>query len=89
MLANHFSRGTAVNITYFTLCVRACVRARARDCVHARIWVPGSLGVSMSVSVCSIAYPACNSYAPYCDAFLAPPDFSKISYKRYDFRKSY
>ena len=51
---------------YIFLCV--CVRACARDCVHAGIWEPGSLGVSMSVSACSIAYPARNSYTPNCDA---------------------
>jgi hypothetical protein len=29
--------------------------------------VPGIVGVCMVVRSCSLAYPACNAYAPYCD----------------------
>ena len=41
--------------------VFVCVRARAF------VRVPGSVGVCMCVNACSLPYPACNSYPPYCD----------------------
>ena len=46
------------------------------------------VGLRMRVRAFSLAYPACNSYAPYCDVILAPlaaPYFSTLSHKRYDF----
>ena len=48
---NYCCRAKAMSIIY--LC------ARARACVSGR--------VGMCVRVCSLAYPACNAYAPYCD----------------------
>ena len=47
-----------------SLCVRVCARANER--------VPGSVGVCMRVRACSCVYPACNSYAPYCDVICGP-----------------
>jgi hypothetical protein len=43
-------------------------------CMHARafVCVPGRVGMCMRVSSCSLAYPACNSYAPYCDVICGP-----------------
>ena len=44
----------------------------------------------MRMRACSLAYPACNSYAPYCDAIcgpLAPPNCSILSHKEHEFRK--
>jgi hypothetical protein len=39
------------------------VRARG----YLRVWwVPWRVGVSMCVRACSLPYPACNAYAPYC-----------------------
>jgi hypothetical protein len=43
----------AVEKQYWPVCV--CVR------------VGGRVGVFMRVRACSLAYPACNAYAPYCD----------------------
>ena len=37
------------------VCARACVRT------------PGRVDVCIRVRACSLAYPACNLYAPYCD----------------------
>ena len=48
----HSSRGKEV--CYILICVRACVS------------VSGLLCVSMGVRAFSLAYPACNAYAPYC-----------------------
>ena len=39
-------------------------RARAYVCVGAR--------QRERVSACSLAYPACNSYAPYCNVICGP-----------------
>jgi hypothetical protein len=50
------------------LCVHACVRA----CV---LQVPGRVGVCMRVRACSLAYPASNMYAPYCDVIFGPSVF--------------
>jgi hypothetical protein len=57
---NHYCRGKAVSITYLCLCV----------CGGGG--VPGRVGVYMCVRVCSIAYPARNAYAPYCDVICGP-----------------
>ena len=45
---------------YIYVCERvaACVR-------------PARVGVCMGVHACSLAYPACNSYSPYCDAICS------------------
>jgi hypothetical protein len=46
------------------------------------------VGVRMRVRAFNLAYPACNSYAPYCDVILdhlAAPYFSTFSHKRHDF----
>ena len=37
-----------------------------------RACVPGGVRVCMSVRACSLAYPAYNSYAPYCDVICDP-----------------
>ena len=81
--ANRCYRGIAINIM---LCV--CVYVRARK--HDRVRVLWRVGVCMRVRACSLAYPACSSYAPYLTSFvapLAPPHFSTLSHKRHDFRK--
>ena len=39
----------------FCLCMRAC------------LWVTGQVCVCLRISACSLANPACNAYAPYCD----------------------
>jgi hypothetical protein len=43
-------------------------------CVHALrcLWVPGRVGVCMRVGACSLAFPASNAYAPYCDVLNIP-----------------
>ena len=55
------------------------------------VWVPGCVGVCMRLRTCSLVYPACNAYAPYCEVIcvapLAPPYFSTLSHKRRDFRE--
>jgi hypothetical protein len=44
------------------VCVRACVR----------VWLQGSVGVCMRVRACSLANPARNAHAPYCDVICGP-----------------
>jgi hypothetical protein len=51
------------NNYYFLVCV--CVHARAF--VRACMWVLGHVGAFMHVSTCSLANPASNVQAPYCD----------------------
>jgi hypothetical protein len=62
---------------YFLL---VCVYMRARTCVHV---VTGRVGVCMRIRVCSLANPAWNAYAPYCDVICGPsystPFFDIIS----------
>ena len=53
------------NKYYILDCVCACVRA----CM----WVPGRVCVCMRISACSLANPACNAYAPYCDVIRGLP----------------
>ena len=58
-------------------------------CVCARA-PPGRIGVCMRMRACSLAYPAYNSYAPYCDVTCGPwgsTTFSTLCHKQYDFRK--
>jgi hypothetical protein len=52
------------SITYF--CV--CVGMHARACT----WVSGRVDVCMRIRACSLANPACNAYAPYCDVICGP-----------------
>jgi hypothetical protein len=67
-----------VSITYWSLC--ACLRVRA--CM----WVPSCVGVCMRISACSLANPARNAYAPYCDVICGP--WSPLYFStRCDFRK--
>jgi hypothetical protein len=66
----------AIGIRYLYVCSCACVR------------VPGSLGMFMRVRACSLAYPACNAYAPYCDVICGPSRaniFSTLSHKWREF----
>ena len=66
----------AVSITYWSLC--ACLRVRA--------WVPSCVGVCMRIRACSLANPARNAYAPYCDVICGP--WSPLYFStRCDFRK--
>ena len=51
---------------YFLVCVCGC------ESVRACMWVPGCVGVGMLIRACSLANPACNSYAPYCDVICGP-----------------
>ena len=37
--------------------------------------VPGSVGACMRVCACSLAYSACNLYAPYCDIIYGSSGF--------------
>ena len=72
----HCFRGKAINTTYLCMCV----------CVFGRV------GVLIHVRACSLAYPACNSYTPYCKVicgFSGPPYFSILSHQRHDFRKKF
>ena len=44
----------------------------------------------MRVLACSLIYPTCNAYAPYCNVFCGPSGsttFSAISHRQYDYRK--
>ena len=45
---------------FLCLCARSCVR------------VFGRVGVCMRVRACSLAFPACNFYALYCDVICDP-----------------
>jgi hypothetical protein len=48
--------------------------------------VLGCVGVCMSMRACSLAYPACNAYTPYCDVIFDPSSstiFSGISEFRF------
>ena len=53
--------------------------------VRACVLVPSCLGMCMHVHACSLSYPACNEYAPYCDVICGPSGsttfFDIISYK--------
>ena len=62
---NTTCREKAKRITYF-VCVRACVRVSE----------PGRVGVY--VRGCSLVHPACNAYAPYCEAIRGPSVFTII-----------
>ena len=62
------SRIVAVEKQYeYYLLVCACMRAPA--CVHC---VRERVGMCMRVRACSLANPACNAYAPYCDVICVP-----------------
>jgi hypothetical protein len=61
---NHFCCGKAISIIYWSVC--ACMRVRA--CM----WVPGLVGVCMRIRACSLASPARNACAPYCDVICGP-----------------
>jgi hypothetical protein len=52
---NKCCHGKVASITHLCVCARAYMR------------VPRCAGVCMHVRACSFDYPACNSYAPYCD----------------------
>jgi hypothetical protein len=60
-------------------------------CVCARVLVTGCMGMYMHLRACSLAYPACNVYAPYCDvvALQAPPRFSALSHNGVIFGKKF
>jgi hypothetical protein len=53
-----------MNIAYWSVC--SCLRVRA--C----LWVPGRVGVCMRTHTHSLANPARNAYAPYCDVICGP-----------------
>ena len=53
------------NKYYIFVCVCVCVSARA--CLRVLEIVGVCMRVCMRVCACSLAYPACNSYAPCCD----------------------
>ena len=58
----------------------------ARACVR----VLGLVGVCMRIRPCSLANPARNAYAPYCDVICGPSvstTISTLSHIRRDFRK--
>ena len=68
------------NKCYIFVCARACVRAygQAHGRYHAQ-------------RACSLAYPACKAYVPYCDVICDSSGstvfFQTLSHKRHDFRK--
>ena len=68
-----------------SVCVRACACVDQCMCVCALM----REGVDMFLSACSLTYPACNAYRPYCR--LRTPGFTlflTLSHKRQDFRKN-
>jgi hypothetical protein len=56
---NIFAVEKQKSITY--LCVCASLR------LFACMWLPERVDVCMSICAYSLANPACNAYAPYCD----------------------
>ena len=63
---NHCYRGKEIRINYRPACACACV------------WVPGHVGVFMSVRACSPAFQASKTYAPYCDVICGPSVSTKF-----------
>ena len=68
-LRRHHAPAVAVEKRYYIfvcVCVCVCLRARVRPCVRAR----GRL----HARVCAgrLVYPACNTYAQYCDVMCCP-----------------
>ena len=63
--SDHLCHGKAINITYLCVCVvaLACVEERGR----------------VQVRACSLAYPACNAYAPHCDVICGPSGATKFA----------
>ena len=63
----------AICITYWSVCSRVRV----------------GVGVRMRIHAFSLAFPACNAYAPYCEAICCPSStkFFDISHKRCGFGK--
>jgi hypothetical protein len=55
--------------TYY---IFVCVCVRVRACICVGVWARGF----MHVRACSVAYPACNAYAPYCDVICGPSGFT-------------
>ena len=71
---------STTSINHWCVCIRACA------CVRVR----GHVDVYVRISVCSLANPACNAYAPYCDVIRGPSVstmFSILSHKRCHFSK--
>jgi hypothetical protein len=58
----HISEITVAMEKQYFMCMR----------VHACMKVPKCMGMSMHVRACSLAYPASNAYAPYCDVICGP-----------------
>jgi hypothetical protein len=53
-------------VLHFGQCVHACT------CLRACMWVPGRVVVSIRIRAYSLANPAHNAYAPYCDVIRGP-----------------
>jgi hypothetical protein len=64
---NHCCYWKAVSITYWSVC--AC-------CACACMWTPGRVGVCIRIRVFSLANPAHNAYAPYCDVICGTSIFT-------------
>jgi hypothetical protein len=45
-------------------------------CLRACRWVPGRVDVFMRISSCTLANPACNAYASYCDVICVSSVFT-------------
>ena len=62
-------------VLHICVCVQAC------GCLRACMWLPERVDVCMSICAYSLANPACNAYAPYCDVncgFSVSTTFSDI-----------
>jgi hypothetical protein len=69
-ITSHWARSRiTVDVEKESYCVFVivCVLRTRAPCVLAGGRVPGRLSVCMRVRACSLTYPACNAYAPYCD----------------------
>jgi hypothetical protein len=65
-----------------------CAYVRVCVCVCVCGLVPEPVDVCLRVLACSLAYPACDSYAPYCDVICGPSGSTTLSHKWHDFRKN-
>ena len=71
---NYFCCGKAINITYLCVCVRPIEWACTCACVHVALLIQHSI---------PIRYITTSIVAP-----LAPPNFSTLSHKGHDSRKT-
>jgi hypothetical protein len=68
-----------VYLTRQTMDVQRNTEARSRitaTYLGVRVRAGGWGRWRMHVRACSLAYPACNAYAPYCDVFCGPSGYT-------------